>query len=120
MTDKIEKYLILIVVLSVLVKVLLLSSNMVMDKLYPREFALNVNLYAKTVGSLLFAPGLLLNIILSFWTYRAAKVSFSRPIGWAVFSLYFGVIGIVFFYIVRVHNMLEEQSKYNKSIQGTS
>jgi len=43
--------------------------------------------------------GYLLNIVLSVWTYREAKKQNEKPIIWTVFTLFFGLIAIVLFYL---------------------
>ena len=43
--------------------------------------------------------GYLLNIVLAIWTYREAKRQNEKPLMWTVFTLFFGLIAIVLFYL---------------------
>ena len=54
----------------------------------------------------------ILNIIVAIWTYREAKKQNERPLTWTVFSLFFGLIAVVLFYLFL---LLKEMKKLNKS-----
>ena len=46
--------------------------------------------------------GYLLNIIIAIWTYKEAKKQNERPWIWTAFSLFFGLIAVIAFYLILV------------------
>lgn len=44
----------------------------------------------------------LLNIIIAIWTFREARRQNERPWIWAAFSLFFGLIAVIAFYLMLV------------------
>jgi hypothetical protein len=61
--------------------------------------------------------GSLLNIVLSIWVYREAKKQNEKPIIWAVFSLFFGLIAVVLFYLFFV---IKELKILNQRLDKTT
>jgi O-antigen/teichoic acid export membrane protein len=53
-----------------------------------------------TIINLMF--GYILNIIIAVWTYREAKKQNERPWIWTAFSLFFGLIAVIAFYLILV------------------
>jgi O-antigen/teichoic acid export membrane protein len=52
--------------------------------------------------------GFLLNIILSIWAYKETKKHNENPVTWAAFTLFFGLIAIVLFYLFLLINELKK------------
>lgn len=64
-------------------------------------------------GALVFRtlPYLFIQIGVAIWLFRAARRSAHIPWVWALFGLSYGLVAAILFYVMRLHQMSEQQTK---------
>ena len=107
MMKQIEKFLFIILILSVFTIVASFLSDIWLVWLYGERFEIGqLNYFIKGIASIVLSFKVLVNICVAFWLYKVSKEYDSRSWGWFVFGLFFGIIALIFFYLIRVHDMI--------------
>jgi hypothetical protein len=107
--NRIEKLLMLIVVLTIVTIFVNYLTNFFLARIYGPETLGQMSLFVKNISMLIIFFKFLVNICVAFWLYNVAKQYHQNPSGWFCFALFLGVIALVVFYIIRIHDMFEKQ-----------
>jgi len=108
---KIEKFLIVIMILTVVSILGSFFSNVLLARLYgPAEFG-KMAIFNKLVASTFLFFRILVHICVAIWLFVTAREHKTQPWAWFVFGIFFGLIAAVFFYLVRTYDMLRTKSE---------
>ena len=108
---QIEKILVVILALTIISTVgAYLSSGLLVRFYGPAEYA-QMSLFSKTVATIPLFFRILVNICVAAWLFVVAREHRAQPVLWFVFGIFFGLIAIVLFYLIRIYDALSPELK---------
>ena len=110
---QIEKFLIVIMVLTVISIAGMFSSNILLAKFYGAAEYGQMALFNKLVGSVSLFFKILVNICIAIWLTINARKYKAQPGAWFVFGIFFGIMAAVLFYLIRIHDLLKSAPEVN-------
>lgn len=109
---KIEKLLIVVVILGIAVSFLSLFTNIFFDRLYGPEYAQQLSIQVKLFFYIKFIIFSAVNIVIGIWLFQLAQKEGRPKWLWLILGLFLGLISVVLFYLIKVNEKLEKlQSK---------
>lgn len=107
--ERIEKILILILLLCVLSIAFSFFSNMLLVRLYgPSEYG-QITAFRKLVAVIPLVFRVLVHVCIGVWIYGAARKQKVAPWAWFVLCVFFGLMGAVLFYLTRIYAALQTE-----------
>jgi len=104
----IEKFLIVIMILTIISISGTYFSNILLVKLYgPSEYGQMV-LFNKVVASIFLVFKFLVNICIAIWLFITAR---EYKWAWLVLGIFFGLLAAIFFYLLRIYDLLRANSE---------
>ena len=55
-------------------------------------------------------PSILIRLCIAYWLRILANKYGTNPNGWSIFGLFLGLIALILFYVVRIHDMIEDET----------
>ncbi len=104
----IEKFLIVIMILTIISISGTYLSNILLVKLYGYSMYAEMSLFSKLIASILLVFRFLVNICIAIWLFITAR---ENKWGWLVLGIFFGILAAIFFYLLRIYEMLRAKSE---------
>ena len=98
---KYEKYVLILIVAFILGGICKLGITLYLGYAYAND-ALPHNILALTSKAQLYIS-VFVNIAASFWLFSEAKALSNRAWIWFGLGLFFGILGVILFYIIQIH-----------------
>ncbi|MHC4691971.1 MAG: hypothetical protein ACYS67_04455 [Planctomycetota bacterium] len=105
---QIEKFLIVIMILTIISIAGTYFSNFLLIKLYGGTEYGQMVLFNKIVASIFLFFKFLVHICIAVWLFVTARVN---KWAWLVLGLFFGILAAIFFYLLRIYEMQRAQSE---------
>lgn len=110
MTKTIEKFLHVVLILTLISIFLGLLWTFLLAKiLSPGTFG-QIKLFQSSLAWFFLIPKLLVGLCIAIWLSSIAGKYGANRTSWFMLGLFLGVIALVVFYVVRIHDMLEAQA----------
>ena len=104
----IEKFLIVIMILTVISISGTYFSNFLLARLYgPTEYGQMV-LFNKVIASIFLVFKFLVSICIAIWLFVTAR---EHKWGWLVLGFFFGILAAIFFYLLRIYDLLQTKAE---------
>ena len=110
MTARIEKFLIVILVLTIVGYLGSFLWPLLFARLFTAGEVGQISLFQKQLVVLFLVPKALVCLCVAFWLRRVARQYGAHPNGWFIFGLFLGLVALILFYVVRLHDMIEAQT----------
>ena len=108
---QIEKFLIVIMILTIISISGTYLSNILLVRIYgPTEYG-KMALFVKVVASIFLVFKILVHICIAIWLFVTAREQKAQPWAWFVFGIFFGLVAAIFFYLIRIYEMLRAKSE---------
>lgn len=107
MMSRIEKFLIAILILTIFCYIVSFIWPFLIARLFTASEVGQFTLFHRQLVYLFLVPKLLVSLCVAFWLYHAARQYHANPKGWFIFGLFFGLVALIVFYVVRIHDMIE-------------
>ena len=105
--NQIEKFLFIILILSVLTIVTSFFLDVWLVWLYGGAVEIGqIKYFTKGLISIILLFKILVNLCVAFWLFKVSKEYDARSWGWFIFGLFFGIMALIFFYLIRIHDMI--------------
>ena len=105
---QIEKFLIVIMILTIISIAGTYFSNILLVKLYGATEYGQIVLFNKVVASIFLVFKFLVNICIAIWLFITAR---EYKWAWLVLGFFFGILAAIFFYLLRIYEMLRAKSE---------
>ena len=119
MMERIEIFLVVIVILMIIALAGEILSNFLLIRIVGPKAVGQITLFNKGVVLVILTSKSLVCLCVAFWLYSIAKQYGSNRWGWFIFGLFFGVLALVVFYLVRIHDMIETKFSKGKETSET-
>ena len=107
--ERVEKILILILLLCVMSLIFSFFSNWVLVRLYsPSEIA-KITVFHKFAAMIPLVFRVVVHVCIGVWIYGAARKQEASPLAWFVLCVFFGLMGAVLFYLTRIYAALQSE-----------
>jgi hypothetical protein len=107
----IEKFLIVILILSVVSIASTFFSNALLIRFYgPGEYA-TIGVFSKLMISISLLFKILVHICVAIWLFTIASEHKAQPWAWFVFGVFFGLMAAILFYLVRIYETIQSRSE---------
>lgn len=103
----IEKFLIVIMILTIISIAGTYFSNILLVRLYGTTEYGKIVLFNKVVASIFLVFKFLVNICIAIWLFITAR---EHKWAWLVLGVFFGLLAAIFFYLLRIYEMLRAKS----------
>ena len=108
---QIEKFLIIILIPSVVSIAGSFFSNALIIRLHsPGEYA-TIGVFSKLMISISLLFRILVHICIAIWLFVATREHKAQPWAWLVFGVFFGLIAAILFYLVRIYETIQSKSE---------
>lgn len=108
---QIEKFLIVILILSIISIAGSFFSNALLIRLHgPGEYA-PIGIFSKLMVSISLLFRILVHICVAIWLFTIASELKSQPWAWLVFGVFFGLIAAILFFLVRIYETIQSKSE---------
>ena len=104
----IEKFLIVIMILTIISIGGTYLSNILLARLYGATEYGQMVLFNKGVASIFLVFKFLVNICIAIWLFVAAR---EHKWAWLVLGIFFGLLAAIFFYLLRIYEILRTKSE---------
>ena len=104
----IEKFLIVIMILTIISISGTYLSNISLARLYGATEYGQMILFNKIVASIFLVFRFLVHICIAVWLFVTAR---ENKWAWLVLGLFFGLLAAIFFYLLRIYEMLRDKSE---------
>ena len=104
----IEKFLIVIMILTIISIAGTYLSNILLARLYGVAEYGEMVLFNKGVASIFLVFKFLVNICIAIWLFITAR---ENKWGWLVLGIFFGLVAAIFFYLLRIYEILRASSE---------
>lgn len=104
----IEKFLIVIMILTIISISGTYISNILLVKLYGVNEYGQMVLFNKVVASIFLVFKFLVNVCIAIWLFITAR---EYKWGWLVLGFFFGLVAAIFFYLLRIYDLLRAKSE---------
>ena len=104
----IEKFLIVIMILTIISISGTYFSNLLLVRLYGATEYGQMVLFNKVVASIFLVFKFLVHICIAIWLFITAR---EHKWGWLVLGFFFGILAAIFFYLLRIYEILRAQSE---------
>jgi hypothetical protein len=108
---QIEKFLMLILILTIISTSGTYLSNILLVKLYGAAQYSQMAFFDKVVASIFSVFRMLVNICVAIWLFVAAREHKAQAWAWCVFGVFFGLAAAIFFYLVCIYETLRARSE---------
>jgi len=115
----IEKIAIVLIVLWFLALAPTPLITVIMAQIYGAEQISQMNLGLKTIIMVSSFVGVLVNIGVAVWLYIQAKKDKNSPWVWCLFSLVFGIIAAVLYFLMQLIEQLKQKDTFKEKTQHT-
>ena len=105
---EIEKFLITILILTVISIAGTLLSNVVLARLFGATEYGQMLLFNKCVASIFLGFKFLVNVCIGVWLYITAR---ETKWAWLVLGIFFGLLAAIFFYLFRIYELLQSKAE---------
>jgi len=111
----IEKFLIVIMILTIVSISGTYLSNILLVRIYgPTEYG-KMALFVKVVASIFLVFKFLVHICVAIWLFVTAR---ENKWAWLVLGVFFGLMAAIFFYLVRIYDLLRAKSEVGGNSSG--
>ena len=107
MTTRMEKFLIVILVLTIVGYLGMFLWPMLYARLFSAGEVGRISLFQRQLVILSLAPKALICLCVAYWLRRVARQYGASPNAWFSFGFFLGLAALVLFYVVRIHDMIE-------------
>ena len=104
----IEKFLIVIMILTIISISVTYFSNILLVKLYGYSMYAEMSLFSKLIASIRLVFKFLVHICIAVWLFVTAR---ENKWGWLVLGFFFGLVAAIFFYLLRIYDLLRAKSE---------
>ena len=104
--EKIEKFLVVIMILTVISIVSQYFSNFLLIKLYGPELVGKINVFSRLIAYTMAFFRSLVHICVAVWLFAMARENKKQPWAWFVFGFFFGLMAVILFYLTQVCDMV--------------
>ena len=104
---QIEKFLVVVLILAVISIAVTFSWNALLVRLYGAAKYGEITVFSKLVAIILLISKGLVNIFVALWLFAAARKGEAAPWAWLVFGIFFGLLAVVLFYLMRIYDILK-------------
>lgn len=104
----IEKFLIVIMILTIISISVTYFSNILLVRLYGAEEYGHMIFFNKGVASIFLVFKFLANICIAIWLFVTAR---ENKWAWLVLGFFFGLVAAIFFYLLRIYDLLRAKSE---------
>ncbi len=104
----IEKFLIVIMILTIISIAGTYFSNIALARLYGAEEYGHMVLFNKGVASIFLVFKFLVNICIAIWLFITAR---EYKWAWLVLGVFFGLLAAIFFYLFRIYELLQSKAE---------
>ena len=111
MMKQIEKFLVIILILTLTSLVVSFFYSALLARLYGVTEYAKISLFHKFIATIPLIFKVLVYICVGIWLFVAAREHKAQPWLWLVFGLFFGLIAAVLFYLTRIYDMLKSELK---------
>ncbi len=115
---QIEKFLIVIMILTIISISGTYFSNILLVKLYGTTEYGKIVLFNKVVASIFLVFRFLVHICVAIWLFVTAREHKTQPWAWLVLGIFFGLVAAIFFYLVRIYDLLRAKSEVGGNSSG--
>lgn len=112
---QIEKFLIVIMILTIISISGTYFSNILLVKLYGTTEYGKIVLFNKLVASIFLVFKFLVNICIAIWLFITAR---EYKWAWLVLGIFFGLVAAIFFYLLRIYDLLRAKSEVGGNSSG--
>jgi len=110
MMKRIEKFLVIILILTLISLVVSFFSSALLVRIYDAEYV-QMSLFHKFIATIPLIFKVLVYIWVGIWLFVAAREHKAQPWLWLVFGLFFGLIAAVLFYLTHIYDMVRSELK---------
>ena len=108
---QIEKFLIVILILTLVSIAASYLSNALLIRLYGTAEFGKMTAFSKLLASIFLFFRALVHICVAIWLFVAAREHKAQPWAWFVFGIFFGLMAALLFYLTRIYDMLRSKSE---------
>jgi len=109
---QIEKFLIVIMILTIISISVTYFSNILLVKLYGYSMYAEMSLFSKLIASIRLVFKFLVHICIAIWLFITAR---ENKWAWLVLGVFFGLVAAIFFYLLRIYEMLRAKSEVSSN-----
>jgi uncharacterized protein YqgC (DUF456 family) len=109
---QIEKFLIVIMILTIISIAGTYLSNILLVKLYGATEYGQMLLFNKLVASIFLVFKFLVNICIAIWLFITAR---EYKWAWLVLGVFFGLLAAIFFYLLRIYDLLQTKAEVDSN-----
>lgn len=108
----IEKFLIVIMILTIISIAGTYFSNLLLARLYGATEYGQMVLFNKGIASIFLVFKFLVHICIAIWLFFTAR---ENKWAWLVLGFFFGIIAAIFFYLLRIYDLLQTKAKVSSN-----
>ncbi len=108
---QIEKFLIVILILTIVSIAGNLFSNLIISRLYGVAEFNKMTLFNKFIASIPSFFRILVHICVAIWLFGTAREHKAQPWAWFVFGFFFGLTAAILFYLIRIYDMIRSRAE---------
>ena len=111
MENKIERFLVIVLVLTVVSLVGGVLCNIPISRFFLGEEYPSLNLFRRCIAMIPMVFGSLVHLGVAIWLFGLAREQRARRWMWFVFGAAFGLTAVILFYLIRMHDMLKTRTE---------